>query len=88
MAVSRTFKCERLFPLGDYKNIKFYSEMAVDGDDVELYKPHVVYDMLMDDVYQAFFVHAGMLDQLKDAGKDKDAQVEAWNNAMRRPKEE
>jgi hypothetical protein len=86
---TKTFTVERLFPLGDYKNIKFISTIVLEGEEVDVYPSDAVYDGLMDDVYQAYFEHSRLLALMKEAGADKDAQIEAWNNRnVEEPKDE
>jgi hypothetical protein len=77
---SKSFTVERLFPLGDYKNIKYHAEMVLEGDEVDLYPADAVYDQLVDDIYQAYFAHARALDAMKQAGGGRAAQEAAWNN--------
>jgi hypothetical protein len=78
MATKR-FAVERLFPLGDYKNIKYHAEMVLEDAEVDVYPAEAVYDALTNDIYQAYFAHAAALDGMKQAGGGRAAQVEAWN---------
>jgi len=77
---TKTFSVERLFPLGDYKNIKFHASLVLDGEEVDLYPAEAVYDQLVDEIYQAYFAHRLALDGMKAAGSEKSAQLDAWNN--------
>ena len=67
--MKRTYSVERLFSLGNYKNIKFMSSVELDESDP---RPAIeVFKFLTDDVYETFFEHAHRLERL-NTGKTLD----------------
>jgi len=58
----RSYSVDRLFSLGNYKNIKFNATVELDESDA---RPSVeVFEGLVDDVYEAFFQHDRRLKRL------------------------
>jgi len=77
---TKVFSVERVFPLGDYKNIKYHAAMTLVDEEVDLYPAEAVYDQLTDEIYQTYFAHVVALDGVKAAGDVKKDQMTAWNN--------
>ena len=73
--MKRTYTVERLFSLGNYKNIKYMASVEVDESDA---RPAIeVFAGLTDDVYETFFQHARRLERL-NTGKTLAEQEQAF----------
>lgn len=82
--MKRSFSVERLFPLGDYKNVKFFSSAELDLDNPEDAKAFEemglaggIVEQLTKDTYQGFFNHSRRLAQMTGA-KTTDEQEKAF----------
>jgi len=67
--MKRLYGIERLFSLGNYKNIKFNAAVELDESDER--SPVEVFTYLVDDVYEAFFRHEERLDRLNAVPKEE-----------------
>ena len=67
--MKRIYTVERLFSLGNYKNIKFNAGVEVDESDERT--PEEVLTSLVDDVYSAFFEHDRRIKRLNSVPEEE-----------------
>jgi len=67
--MKRMYTVERLFSLGNYKNIKFNAGVELDESDERT--PEEVLRFLVDDVYSAFFEHDRRIKRLNVASEEE-----------------
>ena len=67
--MKRTFTVERLFSLGNYKNIKFMAAVELDESDERT--PEEEFRYITDDVYTTYFEHDRRLKRLNAVPEDK-----------------
>lgn len=67
--MKRTFVVERLFSLGNYKNVKFMASVEVDESDERTAEE--IFNELTDDVYGTFFEHSRRIARLNAVPEDK-----------------